>query len=68
MVRNMSRVYSDGSIESELSKEELIKAIIKEYNGCMTAQNAVDAVLEAFRVGWVRGERYALEQSKSKRA
>ena len=48
----------DGQIADNLTKDELIKAILREYE-VVFEENAVRAMEEAFRCGFLRGEEYA---------
>lgn len=52
----MSMVY-DGQIADDLTKDELIKAILREYE-VQFEENTVRAMEEAFRCGFLCGEEY----------
>ena len=55
----MSMVY-DGKVASELSKDELILAILREYEVVFDEEH-IKAMGEAFRCGFIAGEEYARE-------
>jgi len=48
----------DGQDASKLTRDELIKAILREYD-VIFEENTLSAMVEAFRCGFVRGEDYA---------
>jgi hypothetical protein len=52
----MSAVY-DGHVASERTKDEVILDILREYE-VVFEQNTLQAMNEAFREGWLRGEEY----------
>jgi translation elongation factor EF-4 len=58
----MSMVY-DGQEANDLSKDELIKAILREYE-VIFEENTVKAMEEAFRCGFLRGEEYGREDQR----
>lgn len=53
----MSMVY-DGQVAGDLTKEELIKAILREYKVTFD-ENTNKAMGEAFRCGFLHGEDFA---------
>jgi translation elongation factor EF-4 len=52
----MTIVY-DGQSAADLTRDELIKAILREYD-VIFEENTVHAMEEAFRCGFLRGEEY----------
>lgn len=61
----MSMMY-DGQVADDLNKEQLIKAILAEYN-VICDDKTKRALEEAFRCGFLRGEEYANNTSKNRR-
>lgn len=55
----MSRMYMvyNGQIAEDLTRDELIKAILKEYEVTLE-ENIIKAMEESFRCGFLRGEEY----------
>lgn len=53
----LTMIY-DGQDASKLTRDELIKAILREYD-VIFEENTLSAMVEAFRCGFVRGEDYA---------
>ena len=53
----LTAVY-DGQDAGELTRDELIKAILREYD-CVFEENTLKAMVEAFRCGFLRGEDYS---------
>lgn len=52
----MTMVY-DGQVADDLTKDELIKAILREHEITFD-EDTVKAMGEAFRCGFLRGEEY----------
>ena len=59
----MSMVY-DGKIADDLTKDELVMAILKEYKVAFD-EGHIKAMNEAFRCGFLRGEEYGINMSKA---
>lgn len=53
----MTTVYG-GQVADDLTKDELVKAILKEI-GVAPRDTVIAAMNEAFRCGFLRGEEYA---------
>ena len=56
-MEKLTPVY-DGKAADELTKKELVQAILREY-GVAVEENTVKAMNEAFRCGFLEGEKYA---------
>lgn len=52
----MSMIYN-GQAAEDLTKDELISAILKQY-GVTAEEGIIQAMEEAFRCGFLRGEEY----------
>lgn len=53
----LGMVY-DGKVADDLTSEELIKAILREYE-VVFEESTIKAMNEAFRCGFLHGEDYA---------
>jgi rubrerythrin len=61
----MATLVYDGKEESKMTKDELVKAILREYE-VIFDKNTIRAMDEAFRCGFLRGENYAREDERAK--
>jgi translation elongation factor EF-4 len=52
----LTAVY-DGQDASKLTRDDLIKAILREFD-VIYEENTLSAMVEAFRCGFLRGEDY----------
>ena len=53
----------DGLEADKLTKDELIKAILREYE-VVFDEKTIRAMSEAFRCGWLSGEEYAIAEHR----